>query len=85
MFNKSTLVLEGVTLAQVVELVVKVLVNLAGSTVLDQQAAEHTKAAHPHNLTARGISDCPPEPVSSCDLISPLQYLSCHTLRHSCI
>lgn len=85
MFNKSTLVLEGVTLAQVVELVVKVLVNLAGSTVLDQQAAEHTKAAHPHNLTVRGISDCPPEPISSCDLISPLQYLSCHTLHHSCI
>lgn len=78
MFNKSTLVLEGVTLAQVVELVVKVLVNLAGSTVLDQQAAEHTKAAHPHNLTVRSISDCPPEPISSCDFdfSTPISFLS---------
>jgi len=33
--NEGTLVLEGVTLAQVVQLVVKVLVNLAASTVLD--------------------------------------------------
>jgi len=33
--NEGTLVLEGVTLAQVVELVVKVLVNLAAGTVLD--------------------------------------------------
>jgi hypothetical protein len=34
--NKGTLVLEGVTLAQVVELVVEVLVDLSGGTVLDQ-------------------------------------------------
>jgi hypothetical protein len=34
-FNKSTLVLEGVTLGQVVELVVKVLIDLSGGTVLD--------------------------------------------------
>ena len=34
--NKRTLVLEGVTLAQVVELVVEVFVDLAGSTVLDE-------------------------------------------------
>jgi hypothetical protein len=33
--NEGTLVLEGVTLAQVVELVVEVLVNLAAGTVLD--------------------------------------------------
>ena len=33
MFNEGTLVLKGVTLAQVVQLVVKVLVNLSGSTV----------------------------------------------------
>lgn len=52
MLNKSTLVLEGVTLAQVVELVVKVLVDLAGGTVLDQQTAEDTKTAHPHDLAA---------------------------------
>lgn len=35
-FDESTLVLEGVTLGQVVELVVKVLVDLAGGTVLDE-------------------------------------------------
>ena len=35
-FNESTLVLEGVTLGEVVELVVEVLVNLSGGAVLDQ-------------------------------------------------
>ena len=35
MFDKSTLVLESVTLAQVIKLVVEVLVNLSASTVLD--------------------------------------------------
>jgi hypothetical protein len=35
-FNESTLVLEGVTLAQVVELVVEVLVDLSAGTVLDE-------------------------------------------------
>lgn len=50
MLNKGTLVLEGVTLAQVVELVVKMLVDLAGSAVLDQEAAEDTLAAHPDDL-----------------------------------
>ena len=34
--DEGTLVLEGVTLAQVVELVVEVFVDLAGSTVLDE-------------------------------------------------
>jgi hypothetical protein len=33
--NQRTLVLEGVTLAQVVEFVVKVFVNLAASTILN--------------------------------------------------
>lgn len=35
MLNQSTLVLEGVTLAQMVELVVEVLVDFAGSAILD--------------------------------------------------
>jgi hypothetical protein len=35
-FDESTLVLEGVTLAQVVELVVEVLVDLSAGTVLDE-------------------------------------------------
>ena len=48
--DKGTLVLEGVTLAQVVELVVEVLVDLAGGTVLDQETAENTLAAHPDDL-----------------------------------
>ena len=39
MFNEGTLVLEGVTLAEMVELVVKVLVNLAGCSVLDEKAS----------------------------------------------
>lgn len=35
MLNERTLVLEGVTLGEVVELVVEVLVDLAAGTVLD--------------------------------------------------
>ena len=49
-FNKSTLVLEGVTLGEVVQLVVEVLVDLAGSTVLDEKTAEDTETAHPEDL-----------------------------------
>lgn len=48
--NQCSLVLEGVTLAQVVEFVVKVLVDLAAGTVLDQKTAEDTETAHPDNL-----------------------------------
>ena len=47
MLNEGTLVLEGVTLAQVVELVVEVLVDLAGGTVADEETTENTHAAHP--------------------------------------
>jgi hypothetical protein len=35
-FDESTLVLEGVTLGEVIELVVKVLVDLSGGAVLDE-------------------------------------------------
>lgn len=56
MLNEGTLVLEGVTLAQVVELVVKVLVDLAGGAVLDQQTTEDTETAHPHNLAVGIVS-----------------------------
>lgn len=48
--NQSALVLEGVTLAQVVQLVVEVLVDLAGGTVADEQTTEDTHAAHPEDL-----------------------------------
>lgn len=54
MLNEGTLVLEGVTLAQVVELVVKVLVDLAAGTVLDEKAAEDTELAHPLDLAIQG-------------------------------
>ena len=50
MLNEGTLVLEGVTLAQVVQLVVQVLVDLASGTVADEQTAENTHAAHPEDL-----------------------------------
>lgn len=45
--------LEGVTLAQVVKFVVKVLINLAAGTVLDEKAAENTETAHPDNLAVK--------------------------------
>jgi hypothetical protein len=48
--NQCSLVLESVTLAQVVEFMVKVLVDLAAGTVLDQEATEDTETAHPDNL-----------------------------------
>jgi large subunit ribosomal protein L19e len=46
-FNQTTLVLEGVTLGEVVQLVVEVLVDLAGGTVADEETTEDTHAAHP--------------------------------------
>jgi hypothetical protein len=42
MFNKSTLVLESVTLRKLVKLVVQVLVDLAGSSVFDEKASEYS-------------------------------------------
>ena len=42
--------LKGITLAEVVELVVQMLVDLAGCAVLDQKSAEDTEPAHPHDL-----------------------------------
>jgi hypothetical protein len=50
-FDQGTLVLEGVTLAELVEFVVEVLVDLAGGTVLDQKTAEDTETSHPEDLT----------------------------------
>jgi len=48
--NQRSLVLEGVTLAEVVEFVVQVLVDLAAGTVLDEEATEDTKTTHPDDL-----------------------------------
>lgn len=53
MLNQGPLMLERVTLAQMVELVVKMFVDLAGSAVLDQKATEDTKATHPHDLAVK--------------------------------
>ena len=50
MLDKRALVLEGVTLGEVVEFVVEVLVDLSAGTVLDEQAAEDAEAAHPQDL-----------------------------------
>lgn len=58
MLDEGTLVLEGVTLAQVVEFVVEVLVDLAGGTVLDEQTAEDTETTHPLDLTGRLLASC---------------------------
>ncbi len=67
MLDKSALVLEGVSLGEVVELVVEVLVDLAASTVLDKQTAEYTEAAHPQNLAVIPdiVSESPQSTVPS--------------------
>jgi hypothetical protein len=63
--NKGTLVLEGVTLGQVVELVVEVLVDLAAGPVLDQQTAEDSQAAHPEDLAVAIVNDMLPDHSTS--------------------
>lgn len=50
MLNQRSLVLEGVTLAGVVQLVVEVLIDLSGGTVLDEETTEDTKTTHPDDL-----------------------------------
>ena len=50
MLDQGALVLEGVTLAGVVQLVVQVLVDLSAGTVLDEETAEDAQAAHPEDL-----------------------------------
>ena len=42
--------LEGVTLGEVVQFVVEVLIDLASSTVLDKETAEHSETTHPEHL-----------------------------------
>ena len=54
--NQCSLVLEGVTLAQVVKLVVKVLVDLAAGTVLHEKTTEDSETAHPNNLAVEFIN-----------------------------
>ena len=42
--------LESITFAQVVELVVQVLVDLVRGAIFDQETAEDSEAAHPEHL-----------------------------------
>ena len=44
--------LERVTLAQVVELVVEVLVNLSRGTVANEETTENTHTTHPEDIAA---------------------------------
>ena len=53
MLHQCSLVFESVTLAEVVEFVVEMLVNLARGTVFDQQTTENPQTSHPHDLTAQ--------------------------------
>ena len=56
MLDQSSLVLESVALAQVVELVVQMLVDLARRPVFHQQPPEDTQTPHPHDLTIGGTT-----------------------------
>ena len=51
MLDQCALVLECIALAEMVEFVVKVFVDLARGTVLDEEATEDSKTTHPHDLT----------------------------------
>lgn len=49
-FDQSALVLEGVTLAEMVQLVIEMLVDFARSTIFHEQTAEDSEPTHPQNL-----------------------------------
>ena len=51
MLDQGSLVLERVALAEMIEFVVEMLVDLAAGTVLDQETTEHTQTTHPQHLT----------------------------------
>ena len=51
MFDQSALVLECVTLAEMVEFVVEMLVDLAACAIFDQKTAEDSKTTHPDDVT----------------------------------
>ena len=59
MLNQRSLVLESVTLAEVVECVVQVLVDLAAGTILDEETAEDAKTAHPDDLAVKMYQNVP--------------------------
>lgn len=45
--------LECVTLAQVIEVVVEVLVDFSGTPILSQEATENAETTHPYNLAVQ--------------------------------
>jgi len=47
MLDECALVLEGVTLAELIELVVEMFVDFSSSTVLDKKASQDSEASHP--------------------------------------
>ena len=57
MFDQSSLVLERVTLAQLIQFMIKVLVDFASSTVFDEQSSEDSQAAHPEDLAVDNHSE----------------------------
>lgn len=50
MLDQCAFMLEGVALAEMIELVVEMLVDLAAVPVLLQQAPENAKTPHPQNM-----------------------------------
>ena len=52
-FDQSPLVLKGISLAEMVQFVVEVLVDLARGTVLDEEAAQDAETAHPEDLAGK--------------------------------
>lgn len=50
MLNQRPLVLEGITLAEVIKFVIEVLVDLATGTVLYEETTKDAKTTHPDDL-----------------------------------
>lgn len=50
MLNQCSLVLESVTLAEMIQFVVEMFVDLAAGTILNEKTAKNAKSAHPNNL-----------------------------------
>lgn len=53
MLHQCSLMLEGITFAQMIELVIQVLVDLARGTIFDQETAEDSETSHPEHLARR--------------------------------
>jgi len=85
MFDECSLVLECVTLAEVVQLVIEVLVNLPASTVLHEKTTKNTKSSHPQNL-AWHTSICGTLPLTettmSTDTSSSLEFAGAGSRVH---